>query len=547
MTFDLTGFRGGEWGGTCGPSGRYRYTSATYITQDGAAAVEADGYFNSIWESLRVGTIIRAHMAAAAVPVVKDYRVLSRSAAGVTIAEVYATSENTANASASAELLTNPTFATDLTGWTVAGDFVWHSGGGAQATAEGFLTFDTGVAYGDPATTLYHIRLDIGANPSSSILPSLLGAGDVSIVTMQIWTPKTGIVDLYWPSPGPSNGTERFKIWAVGAVRINSASFKRITYTPNVLVGEVDARECGQLKLGGGRVDKPSLAFECFGAATTGDMGFFFEEKSSRLALSINGVKTIEFEVDPNGAINGIYGNGSNRFTVGNSTALVLQPVNGHMEFEGSSNYLPSHYPAVWTNAAYRDFEIVGYKPGTYTGIGIRFRSEASNGYEPDYIVAIHAGGAQSDAKPGLIMLDHTGATKGTWYPNGNLTCQALTASNVVYKNATVNLTAGFTATADTSLGTVSSGTVAPDPTLGGNYHAYTNNGAHTLNPPTLSAPANSASGVIEIVNGASAGAITTSGWTKVIGSFDTTNAHKFQCDYCVTPNASFLNIRAMQ
>jgi hypothetical protein len=117
--------------------------------------------------------------------------------------------------------------------------------------------------------------------------------------------------------------------------------------------------------------------------------------------------------------------------------------------------------------------------------------------------------------------------------------------ANVVYGNASSNLTAGYTATADAH-GTVSSGTYTINQALG-DYHAYTNNGAHTLAPPTLTSPANCASGVIEVFNGASAGAIATSPWTKVVGLFDTTAGHWFQCDYCITPRGSYLNIRAMQ
>jgi hypothetical protein len=108
------------------------------------------------------------------------------------------------------------------------------------------------------------------------------------------------------------------------------------------------------------------------------------------------------------------------------------------------------------------------------------------------------------------------------------------------------NLTAGFTATAD-AITTPASGTTVTPSQAFGDYHTLTNNGAFTLNPPSLTGPANCASGVIEVYNGASAGTITVSGWTKVAGSFSTTASHAFQCDYCITPRGSFLNIRAMQ
>lgn len=78
---------------------------------------------------------------------------------------------------------------------------------------------------------------------------------------------------------------------------------------------------------------------------------------------------------------------------------------------------------------------------------------------------------------------------------------------------------------APNNLGTVTSGTVTPD-ALNGNYQYYTNNGAHTL-----AAPANDCAIDILVTNGASAGAITFSGFT--VGSqtgspYTTTNGQRF-------------------
>jgi hypothetical protein len=90
-------------------------------------------------------------------------------------------------------------------------------------------------------------------------------------------------------------------------------------------------------------------------------------------------------------------------------------------------------------------------------------------------------------------------------------------------------------------LGTISSGTVTPDP--GARPHQkYTNNGAHTLAPGT-----NQGSYWLDIMNGGSAGAIATSGWTKVVGSFTTTNGHKFACVAHISDLGSLLVIQAMQ
>lgn len=102
------------------------------------------------------------------------------------------------------------------------------------------------------------------------------------------------------------------------------------------------------------------------------------------------------------------------------------------------------------------------------------------------------------------------------------------------------NLTGGFTATSF-SAGTKSTGTYTPDP-LDGNFQHATNGGSHTLAPPS-----SVCSLLVEYLNNGSAGAVTTSGFTKVSGSFTTTNGHKFHCFITKSSNYSYLNIVALQ
>lgn len=102
-------------------------------------------------------------------------------------------------------------------------------------------------------------------------------------------------------------------------------------------------------------------------------------------------------------------------------------------------------------------------------------------------------------------------------------------------------LAAGVGASATTyDIGTVSSGTTTPAAT-NGNYQKLANNGAFTLDPP-----ATITSISLQITNTGSAGAITTSNFTKVQGSFDTTNGHIFQCTLTKTADASSLVILGM-
>jgi hypothetical protein len=98
------------------------------------------------------------------------------------------------------------------------------------------------------------------------------------------------------------------------------------------------------------------------------------------------------------------------------------------------------------------------------------------------------------------------------------------TSSTVLTTGNTATITKGYTVTPN-NIGTVSSGTTTPDP-ANGNYQYYTNNGAHTL-----AAPSSDCAIDILLTNGASAGAITFSGFT--VGSstgstYATTNTQKY-------------------
>lgn len=83
----------------------------------------------------------------------------------------------------------------------------------------------------------------------------------------------------------------------------------------------------------------------------------------------------------------------------------------------------------------------------------------------------------------------------------------------------------------------VTSGTLTLDP---GDrmLQYYTNGGAHTLAPGS-----NNGVCVVDITNNGSAGAITTSGYTKVFGAFTTTNGAKFRCTSTVSNAGSSLDI----
>lgn len=113
-------------------------------------------------------------------------------------------------------------------------------------------------------------------------------------------------------------------------------------------------------------------------------------------------------------------------------------------------------------------------------------------------------------------------------------------ATDALLSTEDLTVTGGARVTSK-SLGTISSGTLTLDPGDRPLQH-YTNNGAHTLAPGT-----NAGSFILDITNGASAGAITTSGFTKVVGAFATNNGYKYRCSVSVGNAGSLLSIQAMQ
>lgn len=113
--------------------------------------------------------------------------------------------------------------------------------------------------------------------------------------------------------------------------------------------------------------------------------------------------------------------------------------------------------------------------------------------------------------------------------------------TRVVRNDITKKLLVGYSAT-PYNAGTKSSGTFIPDE-ANGNLQYAVNGGAHTIEPPV-----NNCSIVIQYTNNASAGSMTTSGFTKVTGStISTTNGDDFF--FFIVKNNSFshLHVQALQ
>ena len=113
--------------------------------------------------------------------------------------------------------------------------------------------------------------------------------------------------------------------------------------------------------------------------------------------------------------------------------------------------------------------------------------------------------------------------------------------ADTLFADVADNLTAGFSTTVHDA-GTKSSGTYTPDQD-DGNIQRAINGGAHTLAPTT-----DDCAVIIQYTNNASAGTITTSGFTKVDGDdISTTNGDDFFFYLTKANGFSLLTVKALQ
>ena len=159
--------------------------------------------------------------------------------------------------------------------------------------------------------------------------------------------------------------------------------------------------------------------------------------------------------------------------------------------------------------------------------------SSTEQGFLPPRMTTTQRDAITSPAE-GLVIHNTTDHEFQIW--NGTAWLRLVSA------NADGNLTAGYTATSK-NLGNLGSAvTLAPS---GQNIQHGTNNAAVTISAPT-------ASGVytiiVEIVNSATAGAVTLSGFTKTDGNaFTTTSGHKFLLQVVKTNSAVTATVKALQ
>lgn len=181
---------------------------------------------------------------------------------------------------------------------------------------------------------------------------------------------------------------------------------------------------------------------------------------------------------------------------------------------------------------------------GNLGATGFGFVSETNTGLVRSAI------GTVQDVVQGVVVATKTTAgtvfnqpISGTGFSVPVLAIAEAKDANILKANTQSTLVAAVVATPEDA-GTKSTGSYALSP-ASGNFKKYINNGAHTLTAPVL---AGNYSIVVQITNGASAGAITFSGFARVIGDvLTTTNGHIFQVYTTKTDAGVTASVVAMQ
>jgi hypothetical protein len=165
-------------------------------------------------------------------------------------------------------------------------------------------------------------------------------------------------------------------------------------------------------------------------------------------------------------------------------------------------------------------------------------QNATSGGFDVTLKTSGGTGIAVASGNTMLLYCDGTNMIDAIGFMNlAGLAVTALTLNGAVTLGSSASLVQS-----SKDLTTITTGTLTIDPRARPLQH-YVNGGAHTLAPS-----ANVGSCIVDITNNGSAGAITTSGFTRVTGDFfTTTNTHKFRCHISVGNNGSLLNVLAFQ
>jgi hypothetical protein len=286
----------------------------------------------------------------------------------------------------------------------------------------------------------------------------------------------------------------------------------------------------------------------------TGNIDYIVPNKGSFYSIYNNSSGAFTITVKPSGGTGLVVEQGTRAFLFANPDTGAMEQV----QTLNSSAYLLLTGGTMSGNIAFAGmYKLTGLAAGTTSGDSVRFEQlQGLSGITPTAGVFVVGNGSAFAGQSGSTARDSIGlgtanSPQFTAIELGAATDTTITrvsAGIIAVEGSTVAMlgTADQTITGGarvTSLsdGTKSSGTYTPDPGDRPMIH-ITNGGAFTLAPGS-----NTGSYMLDITNNASAGTITTSGWTKVTGGFTYANGDKFRC-YCSIGSAgSVLQILALQ
>ena len=238
-----------------------------------------------------------------------------------------------------------------------------------------------------------------------------------------------------------------------------------------------------------------------------------------------------------------------NSFRTESTSSLAIGTGSKTFTVEASKGFLEGMYVLAVDDANSSNWMYGQVTSYSSTSLVVDVQLTSGSGTIADWLISVSGVRGATGATGATGPVSQVTATTGITVTSTNTspvvgidTTHLAHITNSVKTNTTSILTAGYTATAN-SIGTVSSGTTTPDPTTR-NFHYYTNNGAHTLGLYSTG----DYSMVLQVTNGASAGAITTSAFTKTSGSaLTTTNGDDFLFWITKVNGFSHLHIQALQ
>ncbi len=296
------------------------------------------------------------------------------------------------NWTTSGNLISNSTFATNLTGWTAGSGWTWNTSGGAAFTSAGGYALQWVSGNNYTANAIYRVTITVASLTGSAYLIAALNNEATGSNVSEEIISANGTYTIYFNGPTTAAGGEGINLfaWGTGSGVITLAKLEILTATPKSLIGGLTLNG-GSLQIPLGNPNRPGLAF----TSTSGTQGFWVD-RNGYCWFAINGGN--EFYLSDESGTPGtapiLSFQGSNRGTIESANALVLRSLVSHMEFEGSTT-------ATSVN-------IVSYRGGTSTGIPLYFTTDA--GTPASYTMGVQGINSTNDAVQIFRINDHTGA-----------------------------------------------------------------------------------------------------------------------------------------